>query len=107
MFEAIYFHFLVFFPSFFALFSFFSIFHFLFFSGGKIAWDFLRLKIAYLRCLRYPIKLLAVPNSFQIGLPYLENRLRAVYSLPPCWIFVDCEFEIERESHVVIPYFSC
>ena len=48
-----------------------------------------------------------VPNSFQIGLPYLENRLRAVYSLPPCWIFVACEFEIERESHVVILYFSC
>ena len=48
-----------------------------------------------------------VPNSFQIGLPYLENRLRAVYSLLPCWIFVACEFEIERESDVVILYFSC
>ena len=67
----------------------------------------LRLRIAYLRCLRYPIKSLAVPNSFQIGLPYLENRLCAVYSLPPCRIFVACEFEIERESHVVILYFSC
>ena len=64
MFEAIFFHFLVFFRSFFALFSFFSIFFlifFLFFSGGKIAWHFLRRDHANLLCI-VPIVVYVLPK---------------------------------------------